>query len=195
MCAYPAIDMKATGENLRTIMIARGFRVRDLQEFLSLEYPQAIYKWFWGASLPTVDNLLALAKLFQVPMEDLLIETDQEAVFLFLFQHLQVEIFFVPHGNISAAVHIQMVAFVDFSPLRIEGHDTEPSFRIHIDDFSVPVSGSTPRSTPAVNLHPQPDRPYLPFFRHTVPPFTLLPYPICERSIASQPDSVIKPAV
>ena len=40
-------------------------------------FPQAIYKWQHGECLPTVDNLLALARLLRVSMEDLLVYEDQ----------------------------------------------------------------------------------------------------------------------
>ena len=42
------------------------------------EYPQAIYKWQHGECLPSVDNLLALARVLRVPMEDLLVYDDRE---------------------------------------------------------------------------------------------------------------------
>jgi hypothetical protein len=35
--------------------------------------PQAIYKWQNGTALPTVDNLLVLAALFCVRIDDILI--------------------------------------------------------------------------------------------------------------------------
>ena len=48
-----------------------GLTVQDLQARFGFEYPQAIYKWQYGECLPAVDNLLALARLLRVPMEDL----------------------------------------------------------------------------------------------------------------------------
>jgi hypothetical protein len=37
--------------------------------------PQAIYKWQNGAALPTVDNLIVLAALFNVLIDDILVTT------------------------------------------------------------------------------------------------------------------------
>ena len=37
--------------------------------------PQAIYKWQNGAALPTVDNLIVLAALFGVLIDDILVTT------------------------------------------------------------------------------------------------------------------------
>lgn len=35
--------------------------------------PQAIYKWQHGTAMPTVDNLVALASIFQVPVDEILV--------------------------------------------------------------------------------------------------------------------------
>ena len=76
--AFPTIDMKRTGRAIEQARKARGLSVRELQEYFGFEYPQAIYKWQWGETLPSVDNLFALARLLRVPMEDLLVEKDRE---------------------------------------------------------------------------------------------------------------------
>ena len=75
--AYPVIDLAETGRSIERHRRQAGLTVRDLQTYFGFEYPQAIYKWQHGECLPTVDNLLALARLLQVPMEDLLVYEDQ----------------------------------------------------------------------------------------------------------------------
>jgi len=47
--------------------------VVDLQYFLGLASPQAIYYWQRGVNLPTVDHLYALSRLFKVSMDDILV--------------------------------------------------------------------------------------------------------------------------
>ena len=47
--------------------------VRDLQKTFGFSTPQAIYKWQRGTALPTVDNLIVLALVFGVTIEDILI--------------------------------------------------------------------------------------------------------------------------
>ena len=42
------------------------------------ESEQSVYKWLRGDSLPKVDNLFALARLFGTPMEDILMEREGE---------------------------------------------------------------------------------------------------------------------
>ena len=76
--AFPVIDLAETGRRIERYRRKAGMTVRDLQTYFGFEYPQAIYKWQHGECLPTVDNLLALARLLQVPMEDLLAYEDRE---------------------------------------------------------------------------------------------------------------------
>lgn len=67
-----AIDMVATGQNIIRLRDDRGLTVRELQEIFGFATPQAIYKWQHGTALPTVDNLLVLAMVFDVRIEDIL---------------------------------------------------------------------------------------------------------------------------
>ena len=75
---YPKINMKATGDNILKLRKLRGLSVRDLQNYFGFEGPQAIYKWQWGESLPSVDNLFALSKILNIPMNEILIEENQD---------------------------------------------------------------------------------------------------------------------
>ena len=70
---FPVIDPVATGENIRRMRMERGMTVKDLQSYFGFEEPRAIYKWQKGESLPSVDNLYALGKLFNVSMDQILI--------------------------------------------------------------------------------------------------------------------------
>lgn len=68
-----SINMKATGENIVQLMNKAGITVRMLQRFFNFENPNAIYKWRHGVSLPTVDNLVALAFILHVRMDDIVV--------------------------------------------------------------------------------------------------------------------------
>lgn len=72
MRQMPAIDMVATGQNIARLRETRGMTVRELQEIFGFATPQAIYKWQHGTALPTVDNLLVLAAVFGVHIEEIL---------------------------------------------------------------------------------------------------------------------------
>lgn len=77
MYQLPAIDMVRTGENIIKLRERNGLSVRDLQSIFGFATPQAIYKWQHGAALPSIDNLVVLAMIFQVHVEDILIMEDQ----------------------------------------------------------------------------------------------------------------------
>ncbi len=70
---FPVIDPTATGRNIVRLRKAHGLTVRDLQVYFGFEEPRAIYKWQRGETLPSVDNLYALSRILQVPMDSILI--------------------------------------------------------------------------------------------------------------------------
>ena len=69
---YIMIDQKETGRNILDLMHRQSLKVRDIQEACGFEQPQAVYKWLHGQSLPSIDNLLILAKLFESTVEGIL---------------------------------------------------------------------------------------------------------------------------
>jgi len=73
MNRIPVIDMTATGRNITRLRINAGITVKDLQDIFGFNTPQAIYKWQRGTALPTVDNLVALAAVFGVRIDDILV--------------------------------------------------------------------------------------------------------------------------
>ena len=76
MNRIPVIDMTATGINITRMRINAGLTVKDLQDVFGFSTPQAIYKWQSGTALPTVDNLVVLATVFGVRIDDILIFQD-----------------------------------------------------------------------------------------------------------------------
>lgn len=73
MNRIPVIDMGATGTNITRLRVNAGLTVKDLQDIFGFSTPQAIYKWQRGTALPTVDNLVVLAAVFGVKIDDILI--------------------------------------------------------------------------------------------------------------------------
>ena len=69
----PYIDTVATGQNIDKLRISAGMSVRDMQEEFGFNTPQAIYKWIHGTSMPTVDNLVILAALLGVTVDDIVV--------------------------------------------------------------------------------------------------------------------------
>lgn len=79
MANLPVIDMVRTGQNIGRLRKQAGLSVKDLQDIFGFATPQAIYKWQQGAALPTLDNLVVLAAVLQVRMDDILVITDPAA--------------------------------------------------------------------------------------------------------------------
>lgn len=73
MYAMPTIDMVATGKNIERLRKNAGISVRDLQDVFGFGNPQAIYKWQHGTAMPTIDNLVVLADVLQVRIDDILV--------------------------------------------------------------------------------------------------------------------------
>ena len=69
----PVIDLTATGQNIKNLRVAAGISVRDLQNILGFTNPQAIYKWQNGDSLPSIDNLVILAAVLGVTVDEILV--------------------------------------------------------------------------------------------------------------------------
>lgn len=69
----PSIDMTATGQNIRRLRRQAGLSVKDLQDIFGFATPQAIYKWQQGAALPTIDNLVVLAAVLQISLDEILV--------------------------------------------------------------------------------------------------------------------------
>ena len=58
----------------------KGITARDLQIIMDFPYVQTIYNWFAGKNMPTIDNLVVLAKILAVPMDDLVVTSLVETV-------------------------------------------------------------------------------------------------------------------
>ena len=81
MMAMPVICMEHTGHNMKVLREKNGYTVKQLQDALGFKDPQAIYRWQWGKSLPSIDNLVALSTLFNVTIDSILVlEGAEDAV-------------------------------------------------------------------------------------------------------------------
>ena len=73
MNCMPVIDMTATGMNIIRLRKNAGMTVRDLQAIFGFATPQAIYKWQRGEAMPTLDNMIVLAAVFNVTVDEILV--------------------------------------------------------------------------------------------------------------------------
>lgn len=73
----PIIDLKMTGIHLSNLAKQHHYSVGMLANKMHVS-SQAIYKWYAGISLPSIENLLYLSRLYNMSMEDLLVfKSDQ----------------------------------------------------------------------------------------------------------------------
>ena len=68
----PVINLPMTGAKINLLRKKANISVKEIQEVFGFESPQAIYKWIHGRNLPTVDNLIILAEIFNVTVDYIL---------------------------------------------------------------------------------------------------------------------------
>ena len=70
---YLSIQQKETGKQIKKLLMENGYTVKDVQNAMGFENPQAIYKWISGRSLPSLDNFVILSRLLHTSIEDILV--------------------------------------------------------------------------------------------------------------------------
>ena len=73
--SIPVIDVPATSKNLKNLRESHNITVAQVQKLLGMENPQSIYNWENSENkyLPRLDNLVFLAKLYEVSIDELLV--------------------------------------------------------------------------------------------------------------------------
>ena len=71
--ATPTINIAATGANIKALIKARGLKVADVQNRCGFNTPKAIFKWMRGDAMPTIDNLVILAHMLGVTINQIII--------------------------------------------------------------------------------------------------------------------------
>ena len=59
---------------------AAGSSVREMQNIFGFTTPQAIYKWQHGTAMPTIDNLVVLAAVLDVTIDEILVVQREDIV-------------------------------------------------------------------------------------------------------------------
>lgn len=77
----PDVDLIRTGHYLKEQRLKNRLKVSDLQEYFGFDYPNAIYDWEKGLKLPNISNLIALAELYEITLDEILRETSQDFSF------------------------------------------------------------------------------------------------------------------
>ena len=69
----PVVNLSESGKRIKTLMKQSGVSARDLQEIMGFPYIQTIYNWTRGINLPTIDNLVVLSQIFNIPINDIIV--------------------------------------------------------------------------------------------------------------------------
>ena len=69
----PMIDVAATGANIKAMMRSKGFKVADVQARCGFNTPQAVFKWMRGDTVPTIDNMIIIADMFGVTIDQIVV--------------------------------------------------------------------------------------------------------------------------
>ena len=69
----PTINMIETGKTIKTIMKLNNIKIVQIQQILGFNTPQAIYKWFRGEAMPTLDNMVVLAATLNTTIDNLIV--------------------------------------------------------------------------------------------------------------------------
>ena len=72
MMTYPMINTAATGQNINRMRIEAGMTVRDMQQVFGFTTPLAIYMCMHGTAMPTIDNMVILAAMFDVTVDEII---------------------------------------------------------------------------------------------------------------------------
>ena len=71
---YCKIDPVKTGEKIKTYIDRSNIQIKDLARMMSVSQ-QAVYKWICGESLPSLENIVLLSSILNVPLDDLIVRS------------------------------------------------------------------------------------------------------------------------
>ena len=72
MFLYPLINVRMTGRRIKCLCDEKGLSVKEVQKYLGLACFQTVYNWYSGKSLPSIDNLIVLSRLFEINLESII---------------------------------------------------------------------------------------------------------------------------
>lgn len=67
------INTTETSVRIKECRLRAGYSVREIQNFLNFSSPEAVYAYEKGKYLPSIDNLIILADVFDVKVDDLIV--------------------------------------------------------------------------------------------------------------------------
>ncbi len=70
----PEYDARRTGQNPRKFRRRCGYTAEQVRDYIGIGTVQAVYKWERGDSFPALENFFALAELYDVLPDEILVK-------------------------------------------------------------------------------------------------------------------------
>lgn len=67
------INVLKTGEHLHSLMKDRQVTASDIKRICGLTSTNAVYRWIHGKNLPSIDNMVEVARLLGVTVDEILV--------------------------------------------------------------------------------------------------------------------------
>ena len=68
-----SINMEKTGARIRRVIEESGYTMREIMEITGITTEQAVYKWYSGKSIPSLETQIILCRLLGLRITDLLV--------------------------------------------------------------------------------------------------------------------------
>lgn len=68
-----SINMERTGENIKRLVRESGYSMDEIMKITGVSTPQAVYKWYSGKSLPSIDTLVVLSEVLGISIRSILV--------------------------------------------------------------------------------------------------------------------------
>ena len=63
----------ATSANINECRIRAGYSVREIQNIFRFSSPEAIYAWEKGKYIPSIDNMIIIASVYGVTIDEIIV--------------------------------------------------------------------------------------------------------------------------
>ena len=69
----PVINVAATAAKIKECRIRAGYSVREIQNIFRFSSPEAIYAWEKGKYIPSIDNMIIIASVYGVTIDEIIV--------------------------------------------------------------------------------------------------------------------------
>ena len=68
-----SVNMEKTGANIKRLIKEQGYSMKEIMAITGVSTEQAVYKWFSGKSLPSMETTIILSRILGVQVTELLV--------------------------------------------------------------------------------------------------------------------------